>query len=152
MPGSRLLRVVRGTVASAVGQGMCRRFITTGLLKCCKYTLFELLRGLSNKDTSDQGAFKSRCGSWRRPTTSAILTRKLSSREFATRRYPAFAAVIMAPPVEVTTQSERAEDMTVAVLDVDKRLEVKIALRDRLAASSRARSQRARVHPVAMPE
>jgi len=49
-------------------------------------------------------------------------------------RYPAFAAVITAPPAEVTTQSERAEDMTVAVLDVDKRLEVKLALRDRLAA------------------
>jgi hypothetical protein len=29
-------------------------------------------------------------------------------------------------------QSERAEDMTTAVLDVDKRLEVKAALRDRL--------------------
>ena len=52
-------------------------------------------------------------------------------------RYPAFAAVITAPPAEVTTQSERAEDMTVAVLDVDKRLEVKIALRDRLAAMLR---------------
>jgi hypothetical protein len=49
-------------------------------------------------------------------------------------RYPAFAAVITAPPAEVTTQSERAEDMTVTVLDVDKRLEVKTALRDRLAA------------------
>jgi hypothetical protein len=48
--------------------------------------------------------------------------------------YPAFAAVITAPPAEVTTQSERAEDMTVTVLDVDKRLEVKTALRDRLAA------------------
>ena len=49
-------------------------------------------------------------------------------------RYPAFAAVITAPPAEVMTRSERAEDMTVAVLDVDKRLEVKTALRDRLAA------------------
>jgi hypothetical protein len=48
--------------------------------------------------------------------------------------YPAFAAIITAPPVEVTTRSERAEDSTVAILDVDKRLEVKRALRDRLTA------------------
>jgi hypothetical protein len=63
MPGSRLLRVVRGTVGSAVVQGMCRRLITTGFLECRKYTSFELLRGLSNKDTSDRRAFKSRCDS-----------------------------------------------------------------------------------------
>jgi hypothetical protein len=43
-------------------------------------------------------------------------------------------AIITAPPVEVTTRSERAEDRTVAILDVDKRLEVKRTLRDRLAA------------------
>ena len=47
-------------------------------------------------------------------------------------RYPALAAVITARPVEVTAQSERADDRTIAVLDVDKRLEVKTALRDRL--------------------
>src|SRR5262245_58582834 len=47
-------------------------------------------------------------------------------------RYPDFAAAITAPPVEVVTQSERAEDRTAAVLDLDKRLEVKTALRDRL--------------------
>ena len=52
-------------------------------------------------------------------------------------RYPDFAAVITAPPVEVVTQSERAEDMTVAVLDVDKRIEVKTALRDRLSTMLR---------------
>ena len=39
-----------------------------------------------------------------------------------------------ARPAEVTTQSERADDRTIAVLDVDKRLEVKTALRDRLTA------------------
>jgi hypothetical protein len=55
-----------------------------------------------------------------------------ASVRVAPDRYLAFADVITAPPAEVTTQSERAEDMTVAVLDVDKRLEVKAALRDRL--------------------
>jgi hypothetical protein len=49
-------------------------------------------------------------------------------------RYPALVAVITAPPAEVTTQSERGEDMTVVIVDVDKRLEVKTALRDRLIA------------------
>jgi hypothetical protein len=44
------------------------------------------------------------------------------------------AAIITARPAEVTTQSERADDRTIAVLDVDKRLEVKMALRDRLTA------------------
>src|SRR5262249_10164551 len=47
-------------------------------------------------------------------------------------RYPALAAVITARPAEVTAQSERADDRTIAILDVDKRLEVKTALRDRL--------------------
>jgi hypothetical protein len=49
-------------------------------------------------------------------------------------RYPALAAVITARPVEVAAQSERADDRTIAILDVDKRLEVKTALRDRLTA------------------
>jgi hypothetical protein len=57
-----------------------------------------------------------------------------ASVRVAPEHYPAFAAVITAPPAEVTTQSERAEDRTVAILDVDKRLEVKTALRDRLTA------------------
>jgi hypothetical protein len=52
-------------------------------------------------------------------------------------RYPAFAAVITAPPSEVAVQTERAEDKTVAVLDADKRLEVKTALRERLTAMLR---------------
>ena len=65
---------------------------------------------------------------------------RISARAFvrvAPDRYPAFAAVVTAPPAEVTTQSERAEDWTVAILDVDKRLEVKTALRDRLTAMLR---------------
>lgn len=57
-----------------------------------------------------------------------------ASVRVAPDRYPALAAVITAPPAEVTTQSERAEDRTVAILDIDKRLEVKTALRDRLTA------------------
>ena len=57
-----------------------------------------------------------------------------ASIRVAPERYPAMAAIITAPPAEVTTQSERADDRTIAVLDVDKRLEVKMALRDRLTA------------------
>jgi len=57
-----------------------------------------------------------------------------SSVRVAPDSYRAFAAVITAPPAEVTTQFERAEDMVVAVLDIDKRQEVKTALRDRLNA------------------
>jgi Domain of unknown function (DUF4349) len=60
-----------------------------------------------------------------------------ASVRIAPDRYPALAAVITAPPAEVTSQSERAEDRTVAILDVDKRLEVKAALRDRLTAMLR---------------
>src|SRR5262249_39497895 len=48
------------------------------------------------------------------------LTNARASVRIAPDRYPAFAAVIMAPPAEVTTRSEQAEDRTVAVLDVDK--------------------------------
>jgi hypothetical protein len=57
-----------------------------------------------------------------------------ASVRVAPERYPALAAVITARPAEVTTQSERADDRTIAVLDVDKRLEVKTALRERLTA------------------
>ncbi|WP_186457376.1 DUF4349 domain-containing protein [Nitrospirillum amazonense] len=45
---------------------------------------------------------------------------------------PAFTADLTAPPVEVTAHSETSEDKTLAVLDIDKRLETKIALRERL--------------------
>jgi len=57
-----------------------------------------------------------------------------ASVRVAPERYPALAAVITARPAEVTTQSERADDRTIAVLDVEKRLAVKMALRDRLTA------------------
>jgi Domain of unknown function (DUF4349) len=57
-----------------------------------------------------------------------------ASVRIAPERYPTLADVITARPVEVIAQSERADDRTIAVLDVDKRLEVKTALRDRLTA------------------
>ncbi len=57
-----------------------------------------------------------------------------ASVRVAPDQYPAFEAIITAPPAEVTMRSERAEDMTTAIIDVDKRLEVKTALRDRLTA------------------
>ena len=57
-----------------------------------------------------------------------------ASVRVAPERYPTLAAIITARPAEVTTQSERADDRTIAALDVDKRLEVKTALRDRLTA------------------
>jgi len=45
-----------------------------------------------------------------------------------------FAAIITAAPSELIRHSESTEDKTVAMLDVEKRLEVKLALRDRLSA------------------
>jgi hypothetical protein len=48
--------------------------------------------------------------------------------------YEAFVAIISASPSEVISHSESAEDKTAAIIDVDKRLEVKTALRDRLTA------------------
>jgi hypothetical protein len=68
--------------------------------------------------------------------TDARINARISVR-VAPDRYSAFAAAIIAPPSEVATQTERAEDKTVAVLDIDKRLEVKTALRDRLTAMLR---------------
>jgi uncharacterized protein DUF4349 len=57
-----------------------------------------------------------------------------ASVRVAPDRYPDLVAVITAPPAEVATQFERAEDRTTAVLDVEKRLDVKTTLRDRLTA------------------
>lgn len=45
-----------------------------------------------------------------------------------------FTAGLAAPPAEIAAHSETSEDKTLAVLDVDKRLETKIALRERLTA------------------
>jgi hypothetical protein len=60
-----------------------------------------------------------------------------SSVRIAPDRYGALAAFIAAPPAKVISHSEIAEDNTIAVLDVDKRLESKSALRERLGAMLR---------------
>ena len=57
-----------------------------------------------------------------------------SSVRIAPDAYPTFAVVIQAPPVNVITHSESAEDKTVPMLDIEKRLQVKSSLRDRLAS------------------
>lgn len=46
--------------------------------------------------------------------------------------FDAFAALLAEPPATVVSHSETAEDKTLAVLDVEKRLDIKRALRDRL--------------------
>ena len=48
--------------------------------------------------------------------------------------FEAFATLLAGPPATIVSHSETAEDKTVAVLDVEKRLEIKRALRDRLQA------------------
>jgi hypothetical protein len=64
------------------------------------------------------------------------ITARISVR-IAPESYDAFAKLLASPPAEIVTHSESAEDKTVAILDVEKRLEVKTALRDRLAAMLR---------------
>lgn len=60
-----------------------------------------------------------------------------SSIRIAPDAFAAFAAILAAPPAKIVTHSETTDDRTIAVLDVEKRLEVKSALRDRLAAMLR---------------
>ena len=48
----------------------------------------------------------------------------------------------MAPPVEVLSQAQTSEDKTLPIMDVEKRLEVKSALRDRLSAMLRDSGQK----------
>jgi hypothetical protein len=55
-----------------------------------------------------------------------------SSLRIAPDGYAALVKVIAAPPARVIVHSESAEDKTAPRLDVEKRLEVKSALRDRL--------------------
>jgi hypothetical protein len=71
-------------------------------------------------DRSNEGRVNARC-----------------SIRIAPDAYQAFVTIIQAPPVEVVTHSESADDRTVPMLDIEKRLEVKSALRDRLAAMLR---------------
>ena len=51
--------------------------------------------------------------------------------------YQTFAGILAAAPSEVTSHSQTAEDKTLPILDLDKRLESKIALRERLTAMLR---------------
>jgi Domain of unknown function (DUF4349) len=60
-----------------------------------------------------------------------------SSVRIAPDAYSAFAVIIAAPPSMVVTHSEAAEDKTVPIIDTDKRLELKTALRGRLEAMIR---------------
>lgn len=60
-----------------------------------------------------------------------------SSLRIAPDRYEAFLAVLTAPPADVTNHAEHAEDKAVAYMDVEKRLESKLALRDKLTAMLR---------------
>jgi hypothetical protein len=51
--------------------------------------------------------------------------------------YAGFATIITQSPAELVSHVETAEDKTLPILDVEKRLEVKLALRDRLTAMLR---------------
>jgi hypothetical protein len=57
-----------------------------------------------------------------------------SAVRLAPEAFPEFERSISAPPAEVVGRSETAEDKTLPLLDIEKRLEVKMALRDRLTA------------------
>lgn len=48
--------------------------------------------------------------------------------------FDAFAAMLAAPPAQITQRSKSAEDLAGPILDVERRLEAKTALRDRLNA------------------
>jgi hypothetical protein len=57
-----------------------------------------------------------------------------TSVRIAPEGYEAFAALLQAPPAFVVTHSESADDKTVPIVDIERRLAVKSALRDRLTA------------------
>jgi hypothetical protein len=48
--------------------------------------------------------------------------------------YTAFAILLAAPPAKITMHSQSAEDLAAPIIDVERRLAVKTALRDRLTA------------------
>jgi len=75
---------------------------------------------------------------------STMLDRSIEGRisasaqvRIAPEAFAAFANILAAAPAKIVTHSETADDKTVPMLDVEKRLEVKSALRDRLAAMLR---------------
>lgn len=55
------------------------------------------------------------------------------SVRIAPDKYQAFADAITAPPARLVSHAETAEDKTIPLLDIEKRLGAQIALRDRLA-------------------
>jgi hypothetical protein len=57
-----------------------------------------------------------------------------SSVRIAPDAYGILAALIAAPPAEVISHSQTSEDKTIPLLDLEKRLDGKSALRDRLTA------------------
>lgn len=54
--------------------------------------------------------------------------------------YEAFAAVLAAPPAQITMRSQSAEDLATPMVDAERRLAAKIVLRDRLTAMLRDQS------------
>jgi Domain of unknown function (DUF4349) len=54
------------------------------------------------------------------------------SVRIAPDRYQAFADTIVAPPARLVSHAETAEDKTIPLLDIEKRLDAQTALRDRL--------------------
>jgi hypothetical protein len=54
------------------------------------------------------------------------------SVRIAPDRYQAFADTVIAPPARLISRAETAEDKTIPLLDIEKRLDAQIALRDRL--------------------
>jgi hypothetical protein len=66
--------------------------------------------------------------------------RRISARSevrIAPDKFPAFAEVLAAPPARIVIHVESADDKTAPMLDIEKRLEAKTALRDRLTAMLR---------------
>lgn len=51
--------------------------------------------------------------------------------------FDAFAAVLTAPPAQVTMHAQSVEDIAVPILDAERRLDAKIVLRDRLSGMLR---------------
>ncbi len=56
------------------------------------------------------------------------------SVRIAPDKYQAFADAVIAPPARLVSRAETAEDKTIPLLDIEKRLDAQIALRDRLSA------------------
>jgi len=86
----------------------------------------------------------SQCAKLGCTVVSTLLDRSIEGRitarsqvRIAPDAFAAFADALAAPPAKIVTHSESADDKTAPMLDVEKRLEVKSALRDRLAAMLR---------------